>query len=40
MAQYFMNLSHSQGMHGVNLESGKMGDYVFNQEGIIIFLQQ
>jgi hypothetical protein len=40
MAQYLMNLlsQHelSQGFLGGNLESGRMGDYVFNQEGIII----
>ena len=38
MAQYLMNLlsQHeiSQGFHGGNFESGRMGDYVFNQEGI------
>ena len=40
MAQYLMNLlsQHdvSQGFLGGNLENGRMGDYVFNQEGIII----
>ena len=40
MAQYLMNLltQHeiSQGFLGGNLESGRMGDYVFNQEGIKI----
>jgi hypothetical protein len=40
MAQYLMNLlgQHelSQGFVGGNLENGRMGDYVFTQEGIII----
>ena len=40
MAQYLMNLlsqhEMSQGFLGGNLENGRMGDYVFNQEGIII----
>jgi hypothetical protein len=40
MAQYLMSLlsQHevSQGFPGGNLEGGRMGDYVFNQEGIII----
>jgi hypothetical protein len=40
MAQYLMNLlsQHelSQGFLGGNPENGRMGDYVFNQEGIII----
>ena len=26
----------SQGSLGGNLENGRMGDYVFNQEGIVI----
>ena len=40
MAQYLMNLLSQNefptGFLGGHPESGRMGDYVFNQEGIVI----
>jgi len=43
MAQYLMNLLSQQdfppGFIGGGPESGRMGDYVFNQEGIILSMK-